>query len=144
MRREGGFSLIELAVVLVVVALILATGLPRFGRLLDWIAADAAARDVTTAFAVSRAEAVMQATRSRVVIGADSLRIDRWEGDSWAPYLRWPGPASRGVTLQVSNPEVVFSPLGMGWGASNTKVVLQRGSQIETITTSRVGRVKRW
>jgi hypothetical protein len=48
------------------------------------------------------------------------------------------------VQLDVSNPVVVFDATGMGWGGSNTTAVLRRGSQVETITISRVGRVKRW
>jgi prepilin-type N-terminal cleavage/methylation domain-containing protein len=139
-----GFTLTELAVALAMVALFLAVGLPRLSGVLDWVAADRAAREVTTALAVARAAAVMRGTRTRVTIAADTLRIDRWEGTDWRPYQRWPGPITEGVMLQVSNPEVVFGPTGMGWGASNTKVVLRRGSHTETITTSRLGRVKRW
>lgn len=139
-----GFTLTELAVALTMVALLLAVGLPRLSGVLDWVAADRAAREVTTALAVARAAAVMRGTRTRVTIAADTLRIDRWEGADWRPYQRWPGPISEGVTLEVSNPEVVFGPTGMGWGASNTRVVLRRGSHTETITTSRLGRVKRW
>jgi prepilin-type N-terminal cleavage/methylation domain-containing protein len=139
-----GFSLTELTVAVTVAALLLAIGLPRLEGLLDWAAADRAAREVTTALAVARAAAVMRGTRARVTIAADTLRIDRWEETDWQPYQRWPGPISRGVTLEVSNPEVVFGPTGMGWGASNTRIVLRRGSYTETITTSRLGRVKRW
>ena len=139
-----GFSLTELAVAVTVAALLLAIGLPRLEGLLDWAAADRAAREVTTALAVARATAVMRGTRARVTIAADTLRIDRWEETDWQPYQRWPGPISQGVTLEVSNPEVVFGPTGMGWGASNTRIVLRRGSYTETITTSRLGRVKRW
>jgi len=139
-----GFTLTELAVAVTMVALLLAVGLPRLSGVLDWVAADRAAREVTTALAVARAAAVMRGTRTRVTIAADTLRIDRWEGTDWRPYQRWPGPITEGVMLQVSNPEVVFGPTGMGWGASNTKVVLRRGSHTETITTSRLGRVKRW
>jgi prepilin-type N-terminal cleavage/methylation domain-containing protein len=139
-----GFTLTELAVALTMVALLLVVGLPRLSGVLDWVAADRAAREVTTALAVARAAAVMRGTRTRVTIAADTLRIDRWEGADWRPYQRWPGPISEGVTLEVSNPEVVFGPTGMGWGASNTRVVLRRGSHTETITTSRLGRVKRW
>ena len=139
-----GFTLTELAVALAMVALLLAVGLPRLSGVLDWVAADRAAREVTTALAVARAAAVMRGTRTRVTIAADTLRIDRWEGTDWRPYQRWPGPITEGVMLQVSNPEVVFGPTGMGWGASNTRVVLRRGSHTETITTSRLGRVKRW
>jgi len=139
-----GFSLIELAVVLLVVGLLMAVGLPRLQGVLDWLATDRAARDVTTALAVGRYGAVLRATRARVLIAADTLRIDGLGAAGWEPWWRRPGPAASGVRLQVSNPVVTFGPTGMGWGVSNTRVVLRRGSHVETITTSRVGRVKRW
>jgi len=81
----------------------------------------------------------MQGTRARVLIAADSLRIDRWVGDSWGSVHRWPGPDRHGVTLAVSNPVVVFDAIGIGWGASNTTVVLRRGPWVEKITLSRIG-----
>jgi Tfp pilus assembly protein FimT len=142
-----GVSLVEVAIVLLVVALLAAVGLPRLGPFLDRIAADQAAQEITTALAVGRHGAVMQATRARVTIAADTLRIDRLKvggAGEWEPWWRQPGPTDLRVQLEVSNPVVVFGPTGAGWGASNTKVVLRRGSQIETITVSRLGRVKRW
>ncbi|PYO26492.1 MAG: hypothetical protein DMD73_12565 [Gemmatimonadetes bacterium] len=142
MRR--GFTLTELAVVLAILALVTAITLPRLEGLLDWIAVNTAAQDVTTAVAVTRNAAVMQGSRRRLLIARDSLRIDRWAGDSWAPLDRWPGPDEHGVALEVSNPVVVFDPIGIAWGLSNTKVVLRRGARSETITLSRLGRVKRW
>ena len=141
MRR--GFTLLELVVVLALVALVTTFALTRLVPLLDWIAADGAARDVTTAIAVARSAAVMRGSRARLRIAADSLRIDREDAAGWEPYARWAGPASAGVTLTVTNPEIVFSPIGIAWGLSNTRIVLHRGSQIETITTSRLGRVRR-
>jgi len=141
MRR--GFTLLELVVVLAIVALLTTFAVSRLLPLVDWIAADGAARDVTSALAVTRTAAVLRGARARLRIATDSLRID-WEGPAgWEPYARWAGPASAGVTLTISNPEVVFSPLGIAWGLSNTRIVLSRGSQIETITTSRLGRVRR-
>ena len=141
MRR--GFTLLELVVVLAIVAVLTTFAVWRLVPLVDWIAADGAARDVTSAMAVTRTAAVLRGTRARLRIAADSLRIDREGPAGWEPYARWAGPASAGVTLTVSNPEVVFSPLGIAWGLSNTRIVLSRGSQIETITTSRLGRVRR-
>lgn len=138
-----GFSLAELLVVLLVLAVAISLGAPRLGPALDRIATDAAAREVTTAIAVARAAAVLRGTRARLRISADSLRVDRESPLGWEPYARWPGPAASGVALQVTNPEIVFGPLGLGWGLANTRVELRRGSQIETITTSRLGRVKR-
>ncbi len=142
MRR--GFSLVELTVVLAIMGVVTLVTLPRLRGLLDWIAVDAAARDVTTALAVARYAAVMQTATSRLVIAADTLRIDRARGDMWEAVQRWPGPLQRGVGLEVSNPVVTFDPIGVGWGVSNTTVLLRRGSQTETITVSRLGRVKRW
>jgi prepilin-type N-terminal cleavage/methylation domain-containing protein len=139
-----GFSLIEIAVTLFIAALLTTFWFPRAIRLLDWIATDHAARDVTTAVAIGRHGAILGASRARVIIAADTLRIDRLGPTGWEPWWRRPGPASLGVQLDVSNPVVVFDATGMGWGGSNTTAVLRRGSQVETITISRVGRVKRW
>jgi prepilin-type N-terminal cleavage/methylation domain-containing protein len=138
-----GFTLVELLVVLLILAVVVSLGVPRLQPALDRIATDAAARDVTTALATARAAAVLQGSRARLRIAADSLRVDREGALGWEPYARWPGPAASGVGLQVSNPEIVFGPLGLGWGLANTRVELRRGSQIETITTSRLGRVRR-
>jgi len=142
MRR--GFSLLELIVTLAAAAVVTAITLPRLGGVLDWLAVDAEAAKVTTGLAVTRHVAIMRGTRARLVVAVDSLRIDRWEGRTWTPLVRWGGPGEAGVRLEVSNPEIVFGPTGIGWGASNTTIVLRRGSRFEMITTSRLGRVKRW
>ena len=139
-----GFSLPELVAVTGIVGLIAALALPRLAAAIDRVEADAAAREIVTALAVARHSAISQGQRVRMRIAADSLRFDRWDGTAWVPDRRWPGPASRRVGLQVTNPDVVYGPTGIGWGASNTTVTLARGSQVETITTSRAGRVKRW
>ncbi len=139
-----GFTLVESLVVIAIVGVLLVIWLPRAARLQDWLETERATRDVTTALAVGRNGAVMQATRTRVEIAADTLRIDRLGPAGWNAWWRLPGPASHGVTLEVSNPIVTFGPTGMAWGVSNTRIVLRRGSQAETVTTSRVGRVKRW
>jgi Tfp pilus assembly protein FimT len=146
MRKEFnvGFTVLELMVVTCIAGLLVSLWFPRAARLMDWLKTERALRDMTTALAVARHGAVLQATRARLTISDDTLRIDRLQAGGWEPWWRRPGPASHGVLLQVSNPVVVFGPSGIGWGASNTKIVLSRGSQAETITVSRVGRVKIW
>jgi prepilin-type N-terminal cleavage/methylation domain-containing protein len=140
---RDGYTLLELLIVVAIAATLVAIGAPRLAPALDRIATDAAARDVTTAIAVTRSAAVLLGTRARLRIAGDSLRVDRWNAGAWTRYARWPGPAAGGVAMTVSNPELVFGPLGFGWGPANTRVELRRGSQIETITTSRLGRVRR-
>jgi prepilin-type N-terminal cleavage/methylation domain-containing protein len=139
-----GFSLIELAVTIAVMSVVTVATLPALKDWLSWVAVEAASADITTALAVARSAAIANGFRSRVVLAADSLRIARWTGSSWQPYLRWTGPSERGVELTVSNPEVVFGPTGIAWGPSNTEAVLRSRSRYARITVSRVGRVKRW
>jgi prepilin-type N-terminal cleavage/methylation domain-containing protein len=141
---KQGFSLIELAVAVLIIALLAGVAFPRMGGMRDWLAADQAARDITTALAVARHGAATHATRTRLLISADSLRIQGIGNNGWEPWWGAPGPAHLGVALTVSNPTIVFGATGIGWGASNTTIVLRRGSQVETITVSRVGRIKRW
>src|SRR5437660_7957250 len=124
MRR--GFTLSELAVVLAILAVVTAITLSRVQSWLDWIAVNTAAQDVTTAVAVTRYAAIMQGGRRRLVIARDSLRIDRWSADSWVPHERWPGPDRHRVALEVSNPMVVFGPIGLAWGLYDRKGSLRR------------------
>src|SRR2546422_3841377 len=142
MRR--GLTLAELMVVLAILAGVTAVTLPRLAGFRDWIAVDTAAQEVMTAIAVARSAAIMQGTRSRAVIAADSLRIARWREGSWGDLHRWPGPDRHGVGLEASAPAVVCDPIGLAWGLSNTTAVLRRGTRVATITVSRLGWVKRW
>lgn len=141
---QRGYSLAELAIVLAVIGLLTLMALPSWGALLDRIAVERAASEITTALAVARNAAVLRATRARLSIAADSLGIDEWRDRTWLPVWRWPGPEGHSVSLEVSNGTVTFGATGIGSGVSNTTVVLRRGTQTARITTSRVGRVKRW
>lgn len=139
-----GHTLLELLVVLTIVGICLAIALPPATGVLDWIAADGAAHDVTMALAAARQVAVGRGQAARLRLAPESLVVDVHDTGGWVPWRRFPGPSSRGVSLEVSNPEVVFSPLGVGLAAANTTVTLSRGAHQERITTSRLGRVKRW
>jgi prepilin-type N-terminal cleavage/methylation domain-containing protein len=141
---QRGYSLVELAIVLTVIGLVTALALPGWATLLDRIAVERAATEVTTALAVARNAAVLRATRTRLSVAADSLRIDEWGDRTWRPMWRWPGPAGNAVSLEVSNSTIIFGAIGIGAGPSNTTVLLRRGAQAAKITVSRVGRVKRW
>jgi Tfp pilus assembly protein FimT len=138
-----GVTLLELAIVLVIAGFVLAGAARPVGRALDHFAVDGAARDLTTLLAIARHTAVAQRHRARLRIHVDSLVIDTLGGTGWGRHHAWPGPSQRGVVMAVSNPTVSFAPTGMAWGVSNTSVTLTRGSHVETIVVSRLGRVRR-
>ena len=139
-----GYSLAELALTLAVIGAVTMFALPGWARLLDRFAVEQAASELTTALAVARNAAVLQGTNARLSIAADTLGMDVWVDGDWNPALRWPGPQAHSVSLEVTNRAITFGASGIGVGASNTQVLLRRGRQVVRITTSRIGRVKRW
>src|SRR2546425_11103168 len=114
MRR--GFSLLELIVTLAAAAVVTAITLPRLGGVLDWLAVDAEAAKVTTGLAVTRHVAILRGTRARLVVAVDSLRIDRWDGRTWTPLVRWVGPGDAGARVEGSNPEAGVGATRIGGG----------------------------
>lgn len=138
-----GFTLLELTIVLVIAGLALAVALQPMRSALDHLAADGAAREISTLLATARHTAVAQGKRARLRVTADSLVIDTLGATGWGLHRAWPGPAHRGVVVTSSNPVVVFGPTGLAWGVSNTTIRLSRGSHVETVVVSRVGRVRR-
>jgi len=137
-----GHTLPELAIALTIVGIVTSITVPAIAGVLDRLALERAASRITTALAVARSRAVLRAGRARLSITPDSLRIEELD-DGWVTVARWPGPASDGVTLSASNPVVTFDPIGLAWGLSNTTIQLSRKSYSATITTSRLGRVRR-
>src|SRR5690349_9870726 len=61
-----GHTLLELLVVLTVVAICMVVAIPAVSGVLDWIATDGAAHDVTTALAAARQLAVGQGVPARL------------------------------------------------------------------------------
>ena len=138
-----GVTLLELLILLVLAGFVLAASIPPLGRALDHFAVDGAARDFTTLLATARQTAVAQRRRARLSIRADSFVIDTLGQPGWGRHRAWLGAAARGVGLIASNSEVTFSPTGVAWGVSNTTVAFTRGSHVETVIVSRLGRVRR-
>jgi len=48
-----------------------------------------------------------------------------------------------GVTLRASRDSVVYGPSGRGYGATNTTLIVSLNGIEDTVTVSRLGRVRR-
>jgi prepilin-type N-terminal cleavage/methylation domain-containing protein len=140
---RAGFTLPELAAVIVIVGLLTAVAVPRLTGWNDRLATHRAAAEVVAFYGRARFAAIQRGTGVRLTFGADSL-IAVYEGLRDSTVLVWPGPRHLGVVLQVSRSAIRIYPNGLGWGAANTKIVLHRGAAAESLTTSRLGRLKHW
>jgi len=138
-----GTTLLELLVVLAIIAGITALGVPLVHRSLDRGAVERAAADVAVAHRTARSLAVHRGSRVALRVSAESLAIVVLSAGAEVNWQQRAGPASRGVALEVSRPEVAFGPSGLGWGAANTTIRLSRGSARAVLVASRLGRLRR-
>jgi prepilin-type N-terminal cleavage/methylation domain-containing protein len=141
MRR--GVTLPELAVVLAIAGVLSVLAFPRAAEWLDRIAVSRAAGEVAAFYQTARFAAIFRAQRVRLEVSGDSLRAT-FEGAADSLFLRWPGPRRHGVRLTATRAVIRVSPNGLGWGVANTTIVLAKGAAAESLTTSRLGRLRRW
>lgn len=137
-----GTTLIELLIVLITAAAIIAITVPIIRPQLDRLAVDRALNEVSAFYHSARVAAVAGTRFIRLTFGGDSLVAVYEDPDS--TILRLPGPARMGVTLVVSRPVIRLQPSGLGWGAANTKLVLRRGAAADSMSTSILGRLRRY
>ncbi len=110
MKRTDGFTLIELLVTLVMVAIIMAVGIPGLSSLMANNQATAHSNDLITAISFARSESVKRGTR--VSICAKSAaeednytcggKDDTWS-NGWFAFLDPNGNAATGYTPPASN-----------------------------------------
>jgi len=121
----------------------LALALPRLAAWRDRWAVDHAMLEVIAFYQSARFHAVARSRFVRLEFAPDTL-VAVYQGVTDSVAFGRPGPARHGVTLVTSRRSVVIAPTGIGWGAANTKIVLRRGDAGDSLTTSRLGRLKRW
>lgn len=139
-RPAPAFTVLELVVVMSIGAVVAAIAIPRAGRFLDRLRVRAAMTDVRECFAAARHLAIMRDTRAAVLLdsAADAVRVVIG-GDT---VLRRALGTEHGVELLATRDSMAFTPIGLGYGAANLRVIARRRSAAETLYVSRMGRVR--
>ena len=135
-----GYSVPELMLVLAVVGLLLGIAVPRFSRVMDYIAVEAAATEVIAAHQRARMMAIARGQVLTLNVDSTQLRIAPPSGAT--PLWIQHGPAASGVRLSGPTRRFTFSPTGITLGLSNASLLLSRGPSIRTVVFSRLGRVR--
>lgn len=138
--RRPAFTTIELLVAVTILAIVLAVALPRAQAIADRSAVRSAGRDARHVFGFAHRRAVILGMRVAVWIdsGARTLVVGDGEGE----MLSRPLGATYGVSLSSTRDSMAYTPLGLGWGAANLTLIIRRGRAADTVTISRLGRVK--
>lgn len=139
MRR--GMTAIEIAVALSVIAIMLGVIVPSAVRFRDGIAVRNASAEAVAAFAMARQSAIVRGARAQIALddppGTISVSVD---GRS---IMRRDLEGVYGVALSSTRDSTAYSPLGLGHGVANLRMLIERGRVAETIFVSREGRVRR-
>ncbi len=143
MRSRNGFSLPELATVLAIMGILTSIVTPPLRRALDRAAVREGVETFAASFATTRQLAISRSRLARMELDAGrrtaTLSVQR-TAKAWDTISTYPlGPAA----FSYSTRTMVFNPIGIGYGASNTRVIFARGTAADTVTTSRTGRLRR-
>ena len=139
-RERAGFTLVEQTVVITVLGVLAAIAIRSIGRQLDRIAVRSAAREARDVFAAAREFAVARGVRTAVQIYPLSAEVSAHAAAD--TILARPLGALHGVTLSTSRDSMAYSPSGLGYGASNLRIIVVKNAAAETVTVSRLGRVR--
>lgn len=135
-----GFTLSQIIVTITVLTLLTSVAVPRFIRYRDRLSVHAATMDVVSALSRARSVAFQRSTRTAATFDAASTTL---AVHSYGDTLEVrPLGVLYGVSLGVSRDSVTYAANAMGFGVSNTRIIVSRGAIAETVTVSRLGRVK--
>jgi len=145
MRNARGYTLIELLIVLLVLGVLVAGGMPRFGRWRDAVAASSARDELAARLAWTRMAAASGEGATLVLHVPDGwYRIELGDGGT----AHSAGLGDRfGVVVQVAgSPDSVvlrYDALGIG-RMTGRSIEVRRGNAVAGLTVSPHGRYRRW
>lgn len=141
MANRAGSTLIEQIILLTLLGTCSAVAIAGGARLLDAAAVHGASREVAELFVLARDRAMATGARTAIHIDAPNARVVVHTGTDTLARLDL--RQSRALQLDATRDSMAYLPSGLGFGAANLRVILSRGSSRDTITVSRLGRVRR-
>jgi hypothetical protein len=138
--RRAGLTLLDQLLAMSLCAILVAVTVHGAGAFRDRLAVRAAARAVRNALGLAREHAVAGGARTAVrfasIGGSITVHLG---GDSLHRVRLVP---LYGVSLAATRDSIAYLPSGLGFGAANVSIVLRRGAHADTVTVSRLGRVR--
>lgn len=135
-----GVTLPELMVACTILAVAAGIAAPRARGVVDGLRVRQAAHEVSSAVMLARAAAIRRGEPSRLIVdrAAGTLRLESGADTLLRRDLR----GMHRVSLRASQDTITYAPTGLGFGVSNSTIVVSLGVRAETVTVSRLGRAR--
>jgi type II secretory pathway pseudopilin PulG len=130
-----------MTVVLTVAGVLLSIVIPRFSAARDRWAVRSAMSDLGASFSLARQTAI--ARRAPIAVVFDTAAGVIHVRGAAGPIRRTTLGMAYGVSIGSSRDSAVYDARGLGFGLSNLTVTVRRGTIVDTLTMSRLGRI-RW
>jgi Tfp pilus assembly protein FimT len=139
-KWRAGFTIIETTIVVAFAAALMAIGLPRAWRFIDAIEVRGAVTEIESMFSLARHVAISRGQQVTLDIDIGARAVSIRAGPDLI-RTREVGLA-HGVSLASNRTSITYSPIGVGYGASNFSLIVSRNRAVDTIVVSRLGRVR--
>lgn len=136
-----GLTLVELVLVCTLVGLVAGIAVPRASGMLDALRLSQASHEVAAAVTLARAAAIRRADYARLIVDGSRGEV-RIESGGDTLYRRGLGDLHH-VSVLASRDTITYAPTGLGYGVANSTIVISIGAKAETVTVSRLGRMRR-
>jgi Tfp pilus assembly protein FimT len=142
-QRREGFTTIELAMVLVVMALVMAIALPRFQNIRTRAGVRSARQQVISSVATARAAAIRRGRSARLNVSADTIWVTIDSSGTWVPLTsKVPLASLFQVQLSSSSSSITFDARGIATGlGGNATFAVTHGSVTDSVCITKVGAV---
>jgi len=117
-RHDEGFSLIEVSVVLVVLGLAVAIGMPAMQDWLDRYRVRTAAQNLASDLQLQRMRAVSRNTRHSIVFDVANSTYTLWEGDPVNGLTTQLVPEAISLPFGVTFTDPIDDPIELTWGGN--------------------------
>lgn len=140
MTARRGFTLLDQILLLVLTGILFSLGFISSHKLRDLLSVTAASRATKEALAYAREYSAASGLRTAVGFDNQMGRIAvHAKNDS---ILTIDLMQTFGTELLSTRDSMAYLPSGLGYGASNLTLVISKGNAADTLTISRLGRVR--
>jgi Tfp pilus assembly protein FimT len=141
MRARQGLTVVELVLVCTFTGLVAGIAVPRAISMVDALRIRQAAHEVAGAVTLARAVAIRRGAHARLILDGPQARL-RIESGTDTIHQRDLRALHR-VSLRASRDTITYAANGTGYGIANSTIVVSLGARAETVTVSRMGRMRK-